>query len=314
VQQHDERWVEYFRRRGAVDVRPLAAGMEGAVYHLGDGTVAKVWAAAKPATELQVVHHFFADLAKQSLPFATPEILDVTTVDGTLVTVERELLGIALQDVLGDGCPPATIEDDLTIVLEALAAVGPLDSARELRALGEERAWRGDDTWPVALAALVERRLARFGGVLTGAVPDLEGVRADLLAAIAAMEGGRDAVIHGDICGVNILVDDELRPTALLDWSFLSTAGDPAFDAAVTAAIFDMYGAGADAIDGHLREVFARRLGHDPDHLLVHRAAYAAITSNAYDPEGRDGHFAWCARTLQRADVRVALARVAARA
>ena len=39
MQQHDERRIEYFLRRGAAEVRPLAAGMEGAVHPLGDGTL-----------------------------------------------------------------------------------------------------------------------------------------------------------------------------------------------------------------------------------------------------------------------------------
>ncbi|MEU1250691.1 hypothetical protein ACWD8I_17725 [Micromonospora arida] len=33
------------------------------------------------------------------------------------------------------------------------------------------------------------------------------------------------------------------RPNAVLDWGFLTTEGDPVFDAAVTAAIFDAQGA-----------------------------------------------------------------------
>lgn len=50
----------------------------------------------------------------------------------------------------------------------------------------------------------------------------------------------------------------------------LTTEGDPAFDAAVAAA-------------------------------------YSLITANAYDPAGRDGHFAWCVTALNRADITRAL-------
>ena len=43
VQQHDEKWLAYFVREGYPAVEPLGSGMEGAVYHLADGLVAKVW-------------------------------------------------------------------------------------------------------------------------------------------------------------------------------------------------------------------------------------------------------------------------------
>ena len=46
-----------------------------------------------------------------------------------------------------------------------------------------------------------------------------------------------DRILHGDLVPANILVDDEFRVTALIDWSFLTTAGDHAFEASVTAGI-----------------------------------------------------------------------------
>ncbi|HJT76890.1 MAG TPA: phosphoenolpyruvate--protein phosphotransferase, partial [Gemmataceae bacterium] len=45
-----------------------------------------------------------------------------------------------------------------------------------------------------------------------------------------------DTVVHGDLFGENVLVDHAGRPTAVLDFGFLSGAGDARFDAAVTAA------------------------------------------------------------------------------
>ncbi|HEY3504411.1 MAG TPA: hypothetical protein VGN37_16730 [Actinocatenispora sp.] len=68
-----------------------------------------------------------------------------------------------------------------------------------------------------------------------------------------------------------------------------------------------MYGPDARRTDDRLTALFADRLGHPPELLLAYRAYYALIGANAYDPTGRDGHFAWCATILNRADVTAVL-------
>ncbi len=66
--------------------------MEGAIYRLGDETVAKVWGRRRER-ELVRMQSFYADVARARLPFASPEILRVEEVNGAAVTFERELHG-----------------------------------------------------------------------------------------------------------------------------------------------------------------------------------------------------------------------------
>ena len=73
---HTAAWIEHFTRRGYSDVRPLGSGAEGAIYRLGNGTVAKVWGGRREA-ELVRMQGFYADVARAGLPFATPVILGV---------------------------------------------------------------------------------------------------------------------------------------------------------------------------------------------------------------------------------------------
>ena len=101
-------------------------------------------------------------------------------------------------------------------------------------------------------------------------------------------------------------------PVAVLDFGFFSTVGgDPAFDAAITASIYDMYVARRPAGRSPDRRRTDCRFGYDPDRLAVYRAAYAVITSNAYDTLGQDGHFRWCVDMLRRDSVTEALSRAA---
>jgi phosphotransferase family enzyme len=259
-------------------VEPLAVGMEGAVYRLGDGRVAKVWS-RRTTAELVRLKAFYDEL---ELPFGTPRFEEIREVDGSAVTIERELAG----------GPPSSVEP-LLAVLEGLAAAPGGSALRELPVLDEPgAAWAG--SWPATLAGLIERRVARFGDQLRAAVPGFDALLRRLVARIGELPH-EARVVHGDIVPANILVE----PLALLDFGFLSMAGDPAFDAAVAAGIWDMYGPGARSMEAEIDRAVVARFGYEAERLALYRAVYAVVTSNAYDVDGRDGHFAWCAELLR---------------
>jgi len=309
LQAHTQQWLEHLRREGYPQVRALGAGVEGAVYDLGDGTVAKVWG-RRHETELLLMQRFYADLASTGLPFATPEILAIKRVNAMAVTHERKLPGTPLQRRL-------KIEDRhldpdavrcVIEVLQALAAVRATSSMRQLRALDEDLPfWAGADNFQTALLDLLRRRVARFGYLISQQLPDFDRRYASLQEKLAAMAQLADTAIHGDLVAGNILVDQDARPLAVLDFGFLTTAGDPRLDAAISAAVMNMYGPHAPAITAELTAQIAATLNYPVDTLLIYQAAYAVATSNAFTPDGSDGHFAWCLAQLRRADITAAL-------
>lgn len=308
-QLHTGEWLEHFVRAGHPDVEPLAAGVEGAVYRLGDGTVAKVWGRRR-RTELLRWQAFYADVAAAGLPFATPVMMRVDDVRGVAVTVERELPGSPLQARLDTELrevDPAAVDAVLT-VLRALATVPTTAAMRAVPVLDERGPFRPDGTdFVTALSALLERRTARSSGLLRARVPEFDRRYAAVTAGLEALDRQPDTVVHGDLFAENVLVDAAGRPSAVLDFGFLSTAGDPRFDVAVTAAILNMYGTHAAAITEALTERFAADLGHPADVLRLYRAAYAIATSTAFTADGSDGHFAWCTRQLTAPEVTAAL-------
>ncbi len=308
VLDHTQQWLDHFNSQGH-DAKPLAAGVEGAIYDLGDGLIAKVWRDRRVA-ELERMQGFYADVAEARLPFGTPEILRVEQVDGTPVTYERKLPGEPLQLRLGDedreisqsaiGC--------VLDVLRALSTVPASSSMRQLAVLDEDRPfWADKDTFQSALLDLLKRRVARFGPVIRERLPDFDRRCMALQERLTLLGTCPDTVIHGDLFGANILVDDQSRPLAVLDFGFLTTAGDPRLDAAITASVMNMYGPHARSITQELTARFARELGYSAEALLTYQAAYAVATSNAFTPDGSDGHFAWCIAQLRRADISQAL-------
>jgi aminoglycoside phosphotransferase (APT) family kinase protein len=296
----DEHWSSYFRERGHDRVRRLGHGMEGTVFSLGDGMVAKVWS-HRSAAELEPVRAFYAELRAADPAVRTPYVLSVEDVGGTAVSVEEHLDGALLQERIpaDAGHLPRVAVDAVGRCLEALRDVPATPASRALPVLGEPRPFRtAGDTFTAALLDLVERRVAAAEGPMVAAVPDLArrcGLLRDRLAELAPVA---DTVLHGDLFGKNVLVDAFGEPTAMLDFGFLTTAGDPRLDAAITSGVMDMYGAHADDITAATTDRLADRLGYDRDVLVLYRAAYAAVTCTLFGDGPHDGHFRWCVRRL----------------
>jgi len=308
VVTHTQKWLDHFAQQG-YRPSPLAAGVEGAIYDLGDDLIAKVWRVRRTG-ELELMQHFYADVAKAGLPFKTPEILTIEQVDGISVTYERKLPGRPLQQRLtfNDRDVEPVASRCIIDVLQALSTVPATQAMRRLPVLDEEQPlWAGVDTFQDALTNLLSRRVARFGDVIRAHLGDFDRRYTGLRKRLEVLASYSETVIHGDLVPENILVDKESRPVAVLDFGFLTTAGDPRLDAAIAASVMNMYGPYAPAITDTLTAQVAEDLDCPVDVLLIYQAAYAVATANAFTPDGSDGHFAWCIDQLRRPDLAEAL-------
>lgn len=284
--------------------RLLGQGMEGLVYEVDDERVAKVWSGGSRA-HLVRLQEFYDALAAGPLGFVTPRIHEVRVVEGRCLTIERRLTGTNAGDRVADG--RTTTDEARAVVVDVLvdlAARGPVPGGRVLSVMDESSSlYDAAEDFPDALAALAERRVARFTRVLDPVVVDLDRKLAALRERLPEIDSGRRSVVHGDLFPGNVLLDDAGALSAVLDWGFLTTEGDPVFDASVAAAVFDMYGETARETELGLCAEMEESLGCTREALLVYRAAYSLITANAYDADGADGHFAWCVAALNRPDV-----------
>jgi len=298
-------WTDLLARAGFRPGAVLGSGMEGAVIDLGDDLVAKIWK-RRTAKELDTLRAFYDAVAGAQPAVRTPRILQVLTQGGQLATVEPRLAGRPLWNP--DGESPALTDADVAsvvAVLEALAEIDPTPGMAALPVLESEGPFVAG-SFARSLADLVERRVARFRGPLLARLPDLDSVTKAVLAGLAGLEPGREGLVHGDLVPANILVDGRSRPLAVIDFGFLTTVGDPAFDAAVASSIYDMYGPRARETEEALDTAITERFHHEAGRLALYRAAYALATSNCYSASGSDGHFDWCARLLERPDIRAA--------
>lgn len=302
-------WRSYLRGVATGAAPLLGQGMEGAVFQLAEDRVAKVWF-RRQVTELHRLRDFYTRLQQQDLPFRVPEIIEIRQAGDRAVSIERALTGQSLAKLIAAGqVPPEAAQRCLLDVLASLRASTGGPAARALPVLDErDGMWAGHHGWTAALGDLARRRIVAAGDRLRMSVPGFDHQAERILYLLSRLPPARNAVIHGDLVPANILVDAEFRPASVLDWGFLSTQGDPAFEASVTAGIFDMYGPGAQAADDRLLSILVAEAGYSRQRLLLYRAVYAVLTATIFDPAGNDGHYAWCVRMLNRADVAAALA------
>lgn len=297
-------WLAYFAECGHTAVRRIGAGVEGVVYRLGEDRVAKVWSGRPPA-DFDLTRQVYADIARHPLSFSTPEIFDVEDHEGVLVTYERELPGVSMRvdsaHAAYERALPTQDSDALLAVLRGLASVPGTDAMRQLTVQGDDRPlWQDHGCFRDALAALVARAAARHGAALAAYVSDFEAGVERTQEALRSLPDAPVTAIHGDLVPPNIHIDADGRPVAVLDFGFYTTAGDPAFEAAVTAAVWDMYGPHAEEHTTELTRLFAHELGYAPATLTAYQAAYALTTYDLFGLDDHDGHFRWCAEQLRR--------------
>ena len=284
----------------------LGAGVEGSVFDLNDGTVAKVWLHRGPA-DLDGLRVFYDAVAAAGPAIDTPRILQVLPAQDVVVTVEARLTGAPVW--VADGSSPDLTTAHTDTMIQALAALGDIPGTsafQSLPILPDEPHLPADQTFETALARLVEHRVHRFTTALQAALPALAEITERTSRRLRELTTAAPRLVHGDLIAANVLTKRN-RASAVLDFGFLTTAGDPAFDAAVTASCFDMYGPRARETERRLDREFTATFHHDPERLAVYRAAYALITACCFGESLDDGHFAWCIAMLHRPDIRDAL-------
>ncbi len=304
-----DRWTDLLRESGYEPGAELGSGMEGTVISLGDDLVAKIWH-GRGATELETLQTFYKALSASGAAFDAPDILRILCLQEQCATVERLLRGRPLSTSTDAGS--RTLDDHqidcITAVLGSLATVDAVPDMGVLPILEDEPRFDTQSTpFELSLAHLVERRVEKFHGPLSARLPGLDQVAASVVDRLADLEAAKSCLVHGDLIPANILVDDTSRLVAVLDFGFMSTVGDPAFDAAITASVYDMYGPRAMQNEATLDIAIGQLFGYAANRLAVYRAAYALTTSNCFSASGQDGHFDWCLRMLERPDIRDAI-------
>lgn len=295
------------REHGRNPGKILGAGMEGTVVDLPPHQVAKVWHDRLP-TDLAPLLRFGTALGRASLPFQTSQPIELLERDGLTITIEEKMHGEPLRpDAAVD--PPVASEEETRLMGDALAGLSTaaISGLGVLPVLPTEPPFNSERPFGTSLAELAERRFRHHPELLRREIDDIDELMAGLLRRLRELPTSDSiSLVHGDLIPANVLVSKG-EVAGIVDFGFLTTLGDPQFDAAITASIFDMYGTNARESEHLMSQAFVARFDHDRTRYALYRAAYAVITNSYFGPDGEDGHFAWCASILRREDIRTAV-------
>lgn len=272
------------RAAGFAVTHEVGRGMEGVVAALDHERVVKVWDRRLRA-EVDRLRTFYDAVEdgfeRAGVHLAVPRILEVAEADGLVVTVHRRLRGAPA------ACPGP---EPVLEVLTALARVPAHPDLALLPVPDGEPPFDPAVSFGDSLGALVLRRAPLLGSLLA------EGAADQLAAALRALTPVPPRLVHGDLGPVHVLLEHG-RPTGLLDFGYVSTVGDPAFDAAVAACLQDMFGPRSAAATAALDALSVERFGHSPEVLVLYRAAYGLVTASCL--AGHPGrHLDWCLRLV----------------
>lgn len=303
----DERTLTILRGHGWTPGETLGAGMEGTVIDLTPDEVAKVWH-RRDRADLEALVRFGDALRQAAIPFRTSRAIELLPGEGRPITIEQRVHGRPLRrDDLVD--PRIASATEARLMGDALAGLAQAThpGLTVLPILPGEPAFENDASFATNLADLARRRFDAHPALLRERIGDIDRLVDALIVRLRTLRTPSPArLIHGDLIPANVLVADD-AVAGVLDFGFLTTLGDPEFDAAITASIFDMYGTHARESERVLSDSFLRRFGHDPVRYGLYRAAYAVITQSSFGLDAADGHFRWCASMLEREDIRQAI-------
>ncbi len=216
------------RQLGIQNSHLLGKGGEGWVYALDQDKAVKVYK-GNPGN-LDDLVKFQQRLSSYHFPFATPQILNMGEIDGTVYTIEKRLQGKALDKIL-----PSLTSDQkqeaLANYFEAMQTFNTI-TLPDLpfgQILGGKETIKAP-TWKEFLHAKLTQVAEKSRKNLDCDVSELDLKIKILHQLVDSLAEPEKHLVHCDYYLNNVLVGDDLKISTVLDFGIHSVVGDPLLD------------------------------------------------------------------------------------
>ena len=284
------------KAHGLSEANLLGVGWESTIYALGTTQILRL-PRPDPGVERQVRARANFTASLPPMPFAVPQVREISMVDGQLVVIEDRIEGRAMAQMLANLSGPKRRE-----ALDAYLAAA--ETMAKLTAPGQAY---GDllIEQPLRRARWADYLIARLQGAvedeaLAADVPGLAGIAARLAVRLNALPDPEPCVVHGDIWPPNVMMNDALQVTGLIDFSFTTRIGDHVMDLAGAAHFIALNNPHAADDHAYLMQLIATRHGPDAIDRIGLYAAWFAF-SFAFNHEDKV-IYPWCLDLIRRFD------------
>lgn len=281
---------------GVTDEDLIGSGWESTIYALGQHQILRI-----PRPEVVSEAKLRAQAALLAslppLPFAVTRIRDISRIEGQLYVIEDRIAGQSMASLL----PGLSADQRAQAFRSYLAAAEAMASVTvPAMAYGDllHDNPRRCEKWSDYLTERV--RVAARDEVLAAAVPGLAGIAARFTLRLNALPDPPKCLVHGDIHPANVMMNDDLQVTGLIDFSFTTRVGDHLMDLAGACYYLTAYDLSAQADLDHVKHLIRARHGAEVIDRIELYAVWFAFDF-AYNHDAADV-FAWCVDLIRGFD------------
>ncbi len=276
----------------------LGRGGEGTVFADDEGHAIKIYSNTSRAY-LERLAALQRDIAQYDLPFATPLIDEIGTVEDILYTRERLLAGARLEprfpslDPDGQRQALANFFDVLSTLNGILLDHAPYGQAMQ-----------GDGfvhapTWPDFMSQMLRLAVSRAYADLQADVGDVEQKIEWLATHIARRRSTvPKRLVHGDYFLGNVLFNDDLTVAAVLDFSPHTLVGDPYLDVAGAISFLTVVPGLTSEHVAYLTSLATTSYGQDINSLVALYTLYYSFYFSDIK-QSDPATYAWCVDHLR---------------
>ena len=269
------------------------SGWESTVYALGATQILRI-PRPEAGSEDQVRARAAFPANLPPLPFDVPRVREISRIDGRLFVIEDQIAGQSMASLLPNlsGERRAQALRAYLAAAEAMAvATAPGEAFGDLLLDRPRRS----EHWSDYLIARV--RTAVRDDVLAADIPGFAGIVERVVARLATIPDPTKCIVHGDIYPANVMMNDALQVTGLIDFSFTTRIGDHVMDLAAATYFPLATESPSQADHAYLKQLILAKHGAD----VIDRIELYAVWS-AFDFAFNHGDatvYAWCLNLIR---------------
>lgn len=271
----------------------LGTGWESTIYALGKTQILRIPRPEADSEDMvRAQAAFTAELPP--LPFAVPRIREISRIDGELYVIEDRITGQSMAALL----PKLSGERRETALRAYLAAAEAMSTARVPgAAFGDLLLDKPSryDKWSDYLTARV--RKAAADDVLAAAIPGLAAIVERFTARLEAIPDPARCIVHGDFWPPNVMMNDDLQVTGLIDFSFTTRIGDHVMDLAGACYFLLATKSASPADHDYVKQLILARHGAETmDRIELYAVWFAFEFAFNHDDAAI---FSWCTNLIR---------------